>query len=138
MGKNNTIIKVIVIGFVFVSIGMIIIQTTGGSYKDPFDNVAMSPDDFTQSGIQQNKNLIIHNKTLLDKKLLYKNDAVDDSTNSEILKFINKTLDRYPVLLNIGRKMGLTRQDVSDTAQQFGDDNTIKIYISLVSRMLGI
>ena len=62
MGNNNSIIKVIIIGFVFLSIGMVIIQSTGSSYKDPFDNVAMNPDDFTQSGIQQNKNLILHNK----------------------------------------------------------------------------
>ena len=133
MGNNNTIIKVIVIGFVLVSVGTVIIQTTGSPNKDPFDSVAMNPDDFLQSEIQQNKNLNIHNKTILDK-----NDVVDDSTNSEILEFIDKTLDRYPVLLNIGKKMGLTRQDVSDAAKQFGNDNTIKIYISLFSRMLGI
>ena len=133
MGKNNTIIKVIVIGFVFVSSVMVIIQTTGSSYKDPFDSVAMNSDDFLQSEIQQNKNLIIHKKAILDK-----NDVVDDSTNSEILKFINKTLDRYPILLNVGTKMGLTKQGVSDVAKQFGDDNTIKIYISFFSRMFGI
>ena len=133
MGKNNTIIKVIVIGFVFVSSVMVIIQTTGSSYKDPFDSVAMNSDDFLQSEIQQNKNLIIHKKAILDK-----NDVVDDSTNSEILKFINKTLDRYPILLNVGTKMGLTKQGISDAAKQFGDDNAIKIYISFFSRMLGI
>jgi len=133
MGKNNTIIKVIVIGFVFVSSVMVIIQTTGSSYKDPFDSAAMNSDDFLQPEIQQNKNLIIHKKAILDK-----NDVVDDSTNSEILKFINKTLDRYPILLNVGTKMGLTKQDISDAAKQFGDDNAIKIYISFFSRMLGI
>ena len=74
----------------------------------------------------------------MDKKIVKRNNVVDDSTNSEILKFINKTLDRYPVLLNIGEKMGLTKQGVSDAAKQFGDDNTIRIYITFFSRMLGI
>ena len=133
MKKNKQLITIIAIGFAFIFIGTILIQSTENLYEKQNNKMSTTLEDLLQSEIWENRNLNDSKQTTSDSK-----NNVDDSTDSAIDTFINKTIDHYPILIKMGEKMGLTKQTVSNTIKNIGDDTTIKTYISFFSKALGI
>ncbi|GAG32901.1 unnamed protein product, partial [marine sediment metagenome] len=109
MKKNKLIIKAISIGLVLVLIGVIIVQSTGSFKKERNGNhISNDPNDFLNSETWWNNNQNQYDQTTLDY-----NETDSDFTNSTIVPFIEKVIHRYPLLKQMGKGMGLTKQGVS-------------------------
>ncbi len=134
MGKNKLIIKAISIVLVFVFIGVIIVQSTGCFKKERNGNhISNDPNDFLNSETWWNNNQNQYDQTTLDY-----NETDSDFTNSTIVPFIEKVIHRYPLLKQMGKEMGLTKQGVSKIVGNLGNDNMIKTYISIFSRIFNL
>ena len=134
MKKNKLVIKGISIGIVFVFIGVIIVQSTGSFKKEWNGNhISNDPNDFLNSETGWNNNQNQYDQTTLDY-----NEIDSDFTNSTIVPFIEKVIHRYPLLKQMGKEMGLTKQGVSKIIGNLGNDNMIKTYISIFSRIFNL
>ena len=134
MKKNKLIIKAISIGLVFVLIGVIIVQSTGSFKKERNGNhISNDPNDFLNSETWWNNNQNQYDQTTLDY-----NEIDSNFTNSTIVPFIEKVIHRYPLLKQMGKEMGLTKQGVSKIVGNLGNDNMIKTYISIFNRIFNL
>ena len=134
MKKNKLIIKAISIGLVLVLIGVIIVQSTGSFKKERNGNhISNNPNDFLNSETWWNDNQNQYDQTTLDY-----NEIDSDFTNSTIVPFIEKVIHRYPLLKQMGKEMGLTKQGVSKIVGNLGNDNMIKTYISIFNRIFNL
>ena len=133
MGKNKPIIKGIAIGIVFLFVGIVIIQSTGSSNQKQSTSLLINPNDFLQSETWWNENQDNSLQTTSD------NNEIDSNfTDPTIIAFLDKVTHRHPLLEQMGKEMGLTKQGVSETIKNLGDDSTIKTYISFFSKILGL
>jgi len=134
MKKNKLIIKAISIGLVLVLIGVIIVQSTGCFKKERNGiHISNDPNDFLNSETWWNNNQNQYDQTTLDY-----NETDSDFTNSTIVPFIEKVIHRYPLLKQMGKEMGLTKQGVSKIVGNLGNDNMIKTYISIFNRIFNL
>ncbi|MCK5459152.1 MAG: hypothetical protein KAI20_04620 [Thermoplasmatales archaeon] len=134
MEKKKLIIKGISIGLVFVFIGVIVVQSTGSFKKEWNGNhISNDPNDFLNSETWWNNNQNQYDQTTLDY-----NETNSDFTNSTIVPFIEKVIHRYPLLKQMGKEMGLTKQGVSKIVENLGNDNMIKTYISIFNRIFNL
>ena len=132
--KNKLIVKGISIVLVLVLIGVIIVQSTGSFKKERNGNhISNDPNDFLNSETWWNENQNQYDQTTLDY-----NETYSDFTNSTIVPFIEKIIHRYPLLKQMGKEMGLTKQDVSKIVGNLGNDNMIKTYISIFNRIFNL
>lgn len=58
--------------------------------------------------------------------------------DSTIIPFIEKLTHRYPILRRLGENMGLNKYSASSMIQQCGNDNIIKVYILIFTKMLNL
>jgi len=133
MEKNKQIIKGIALGIVFLFVGILIIQSTGSSNQKQSTSMSMDPNDFLPPGLWLNETQNSYLQNAIDN-----NEIDSDFTDSTIIAFLDKVIHRYPLLEKMGWEMGLTKQGVSDTIKNIGDDNTIRNYISFLSKILGL
>ena len=134
MKKNKLIIKAISIGLVLVLIGVIIVQSTGCFKKERNGiHISNDPNDFLNSETWWDENQNQYDQTTLDY-----NETDSDFTNSTIVPFIEEVIHRYPLLRQMGKGMGLTKQGVSKIVGNLGNDNMIKTYISIFSRIFNL
>ena len=133
MKKNKPIIKGIAIGIVFLFVGIIIIQSTGSSNQKQSTSWPIDPNDFLPPELWLNETQNSYLKNTIDN-----NEIDNDFTDSTINVFLDRVIHRYPLFKHMGKEMGLTKQGVSDTIKNVGDDNTINTYISFFSKILGL
>ena len=58
--------------------------------------------------------------------------------DSMIIPFIEKLTHRYPILRRLGENMGLNKYRASSMIQQYGNENIIKVYILIFTKMLNL
>lgn len=134
MKKNKLIIKAISIVLVLMFIGMIVVQSTGSFKKERNGNyISNDPNYFLNSETWWNNNQDQYDQTTLDY-----NETDSAFTNSTIVPFIEKIIHRYPLLKQMGKEMGLTKQGVSKIVGNLGNDNMIKTYISIFNRIFNL
>ena len=133
MKKNKQLFMILALVVGFLIIGTILYQSVENSYKNQNNVLSFILEDFLQSDISVNKEY--HHSKQKTKEF---DTAVDNSNNSELYAFINKTIARYPLLKQIGEKMGLTKKDVANTMKNIGDNTALKSYISFFNRILEI
>lgn len=134
MLKNKIPIKIIVIGFVFLFIGALVIQSTGCFNNEQSNNISTHSVNYSSQS-ESNQNEINDNSK---QSLNEKNDDVDEASKLVISKFIDKTKQRYPELTKVGKDMGLNKQSILNIIEKLGCEKTIKEYISFFSTIFNI
>ena len=122
----------LVIGILILFIG-IILQSTGSLDQKQNTSMSIDPNDFLPTELWLNET---QNSYL--QKTIDNNEIDSDFTDSTIIAFLDKVTYRCPLLKHMGKELGLTKQDVSDVIKNIGDDNTIRNYISFLSKMLDL
>jgi len=131
MAKNRQIIKGIAIGIAILFVGIVIIQSTESLDQKPNTSTSINPNDFLPTELRLNET---QNNYFQNASVNNENDS--DFTDSTIFVFLDKVIHHYPLFEQMGKDMGLTKQGVFDTIRHISDDNTIRNYISFLSKIL--